>query len=202
MRFGIRTKLGTLGAGIAVAVAVTAIATGSSEAAQPTADQSAQAAAASVQSKIVSYAKAIQKGHKEDGWKGGKVPYSWGGGHASKAHPSLGTCVGYTGSIHPCPADKTKGVDCSGFTRWVYKLAYGRDVLGAGNTNNQLARMHKVKHPKAGDLVFYGNSSTDTHHVGIYVGHGKMINALRTGTKIRTDSVNVLSDKVGYYHYS
>jgi cell wall-associated NlpC family hydrolase len=59
-----------------------------------------------------------------------------------------------------------------------------------------------VKHPKAGDLVFYGNSSTDTHHVGIYVGHGKMINALRTGTKIRTDSVNVLSDKVGYYHYS
>jgi cell wall-associated NlpC family hydrolase len=162
------------------------------------------AASKSVASKIVHFATAIKQGHRESGWHGGKVPYSWGGGHAGKAHPSFGTCVGYTGSIHPCPADHTTGVDCSGFTRWVYALAYGRDVLGSGNTNNQVGNrhMHKTKHPKAGDLVFYGSSKTNTHHVGVYIGHGKMIDALRTGTDIETDSVHAVSDLLGYYHYS
>lgn len=150
------------------------------------------------------YARAIEHGHKETGWHGGRVPYSWGAGHATRAHPTLGTCSGYTGSIQPCPADSTKGVDCSGFTRWVYSLAFGRDVFGSGNTNDQVQHKHmkKVNHPKPGDLAFYGSSTSNTHHVGIYVGHGKMIDALRTGTNVETDSVHVLSDLIGYYHYS
>ncbi|MCW2542086.1 MAG: Cell wall-associated hydrolase (invasion-associated protein)-like protein [Frankiales bacterium] len=159
-------------------------------------------AAATVQSKIVSYAKAIERGHREPGWPGGRVPYSWGGGHGAHPRPSLGTCAGYTGSIKPCPANHTKGVDCSGFTRWVYYLAFGRDVLGSGSSRSQINRhMHRVKNPQPGDLVFYGGSARSIHHVGIYIGHGKMIDALRTGTYVKTDSVHLMSDLFGYYHY-
>ncbi|GAA3036487.1 C40 family peptidase [Actinokineospora globicatena] len=166
--------------------------------------QAETAAERSTASKIVKYAQRVAQGHKLPGWKGGKVPYSWGGGHSAKPRPTLGTCDGYTGSIRPCPADRTVGVDCSGFTRWVYSLAYGRDVLGSGNTNNQIANrhLHKVSKPRPGDLVFYGRNKTDTHHVGIYIGGGKMIDALRTGTSVHIDKVTVLSDLVGYYRYA
>jgi len=150
---------------------------------------------------IVQIATDIQNGHAVSPWGGGSVPYSWGGGHGSTAGPSFGTCAGYTGSIQPCPATSTRGVDCSGFTRWVYKVAYGTDLLGAGNTNNQIARLHKVTTPQPGDLVFYGTSAGNTHHVGVYIGNGKMINALKTGTNIRTDNVTVMSGIVGYYRY-
>lgn len=150
---------------------------------------------------IVQYATDIKNGKAEPGWGGGSVPYSWGGGHGTNPGPSYGTCAGYTGSIQPCPATSTIGVDCSGFTRWVYKLAYGVDVLGGGNTNNQIARMRRVTSPQPGDLVFYGTSSSNTHHVGVYIGSGKMINALKTGTYVRTDNVSVMSDLVGYYRY-
>lgn len=153
-----------------------------------------------VLAKIVSIARAIENGHAEPGWKGGRLPYSWGGGHGSKPGPSLGTCSGYTGSIHPCPANHTVGVDCSGFSRWVYDLAYGSDVLGSGNTDSQLRRMHRVSASSAqpGDLVFFGTLS-NTHHVGIYIGNGLMINAYATGTYIQTNHLG--SDLVGYYRY-
>lgn len=64
--------------------------------------------------------------------EGRDLVYSWGGGHAEDPGPSNGTCRGYHGSIKPCPAQRTRGLDCSGFTRWVYALAHGKDVLGRG----------------------------------------------------------------------
>lgn len=149
---------------------------------------------------IVKYATDIMHGKAVGNWKGGKIPYSWGGGHG-KLGPSLGTCKGYTGSIRPCPADKTVGLDCSGFTRWVYYLAYGKDILGPGSTNDQIKHLKhiSVKDLVPGDLVFYGSSTTNTHHVGIYIGNGKMINALKTGTVIEVDKLH--KDIVGYYAY-
>ena len=150
-------------------------------------------------STIVQDATAIMNGQAESGWSGGAVPYSWGGGHGTSPGPSVGTCSGYTGSIKPCPASSTIGVDCSGFARWVYSLAYGHDVLGGGNTNEELSRMNKVSVPAPGDLVFYGASVHSTHHVGIYIGNGKMIDALKTGTHVEEDNVNIMSDFLGYW---
>lgn len=150
--------------------------------------------------KILQVATDIMNAKAVTPWKGGAVPYVWGGGHGSVG-PATGTCVGYTGSITPCPATKTVGVDCSGFARWVYKQAYGIDVLGGVNTNGQIARMKRVATPQPGDLVFYGRSVSNTHHVGIFIGNGKMINALRTGTNVKIDNVTVMPDLVGYYRY-
>jgi cell wall-associated NlpC family hydrolase len=79
-------------------------------------------------------------------------------------------------------------------------------VLGGGNTDDHVRRLRKVTPTAArpGDLVFYGKvrkRTVKTHHVGIYIGSGKMINALRTGTTIRTDRVTLLPDLAGYYRY-
>jgi NlpC/P60 family len=148
---------------------------------------------------IVQYATAIMNGQAEAGWAGGPVPYSWGGGHNTNPGPSTGTCAGYTGSIKPCPATVTTGVDCSGFARWVYSLAYGHDVLGGGNTNMELSRMTRVSVPAPGDLAFYGSSDGSTEHVGIYIGNGKMIDALKTGTHVEVDNVSVMSNLLGYW---
>jgi cell wall-associated NlpC family hydrolase len=151
-------------------------------------------------STIVAHATAIQNGAAESGWRGGQISYAWGGGHGSATGPSAGTCSGYTGSISPCPAAVTTGLDCSGLSRWVYKLAFGSDVLGGGTADSQMHELTKVSAANAvpGDLVFFGTTA-HVHHVGIFVGNGKMINALQTGTLVRTDSV-ARSDLVGYFH--
>ena len=157
-------------------------------------------------SKIVQYAMNIMNGSAEPGWGGGSVPYSWAGGHGGAPGPSYGTCApdsGYSGPT-PCQANVTKGVDCSGFARWVYSLAFGADVLGGGNTDSELARMTKVSTPQPGDLVFFGYHDSigyHTHHVGIYIGNGNMIDALETGTYVEINRVSDVSGLVGYWRY-
>lgn len=155
--------------------------------------------------RVTTIAYAIKAGQHQPGWQGGRIPYSWGGGHDEVPGPSLGTCVGYRGAIKPCPATTTRGLDCSGLARWVYSLAYGGDVLGPGNTDDHLRRLSRIPASVArpGDLVFYGRLTgrAKTHHVGIYVGDGKMINALRTGTRVRLDPITTVKDFAGYFRY-
>jgi cell wall-associated NlpC family hydrolase len=166
--------------------------------------------------RLTAIAYSIEAGQYQPGWRGGEIPYSWGGGHDAAPGPSFGTCEGYQGSVRPCPATRTRGLDCSGLARWVYQLAYGRDVLGPGNTNDHIRRLTRISAARArpGDLVFYGTVGTrkfygkvgarkvTTHHVGVYIGDGKMINALRTGTEIRVDPITAVKGFAGYYRFS
>lgn len=156
--------------------------------------------------RVVLIAYQILAGYPQPGWPGGRIPYSWGGGHASTPGPSTGTCLGYRGSVQPCPAEKTVGLDCSGLVRWVYDMAFGRDVLGPGNTDDHVRRLRRVpaRLARPGDLVFFGKvrrGRLRTEHVGIFIGDGKMINALATGTRVRVDRVNAVKGFVGYFRY-
>lgn len=144
---------------------------------------------------IVSLAYAIE---------GRDIAYSWGGGHADRPGPSKGTCEGYRGRIRPCPATRTRGLDCSGFVRWVYALAHDQDVLGPGTTDDHVRKMFRVKVARPGDLVFFGKitkKSIRTHHVGIYLGNGKMMNAPETGAVVRVDDIERVKDFAGFYRY-
>lgn len=116
------------------------------------------------------------------------VPYVWGGGHAATPGRSLGTCTGYTGSIQPCPADRTVGLDCSGLTRYVYWRGAGIDLGRGGNTDHQTYDPHLVRITEAqrqpGDLEFFGSGPHSTTHVILYIGNGMMIEAQQTGTNV------------------
>jgi cell wall-associated NlpC family hydrolase len=165
--------------------------------------------AGSTAAKIVAYAKAIEAGHAEKGWGGGKVPYGWAGGHGGSPGPTAADC-GAAGGDPACwtaTSNHTLGhngqisVDCSGFARWVYALAYGRDVLGSDATYGQIRETHRVSSPAPGDLVFFGSGASSPHHVGIYIGGGKMIDALETGRYIETDPVSAGGQLIGYYRF-
>lgn len=93
------------------------------------------------------------------------IPYRWGGDNV------------------------VDGMDCSGFVRAVYNLCglsiprTSRDQFKAGGP--------VAKHDlQDGDLVFFGSSTDNINHVGIYVGNGRFVHAPRRGEDIRVTSVD------------
>lgn len=82
-------------------------------------------------------------------------------------------------------SDPHTGVDCSGFTRYVYQH-------GAGITLNRSSRGQALQgkeisadQMRPGDLLFYGSKS-NIDHVAMYIGEGKIVHASteRTGITI------------------
>ena len=73
--------------------------------------------------------------------------------------------------------------DCSGLVQFVYGKA---GISTPRTSEEQQAWAKPVTSPLPGDLVFYGQPA---HHVGIYLGNGRMINAPFTGALVRIDQV-------------
>lgn len=93
------------------------------------------------------------------------IPYQWGGNNV------------------------VEGMDCSGFVRAVYNLCgvnIPRTSREQFRTGDPIARGDLMD----GDLVFFGASSDDINHVGIYVGSGRFVHAPRRGDDIRISSMD------------
>jgi peptidoglycan DL-endopeptidase CwlO len=91
------------------------------------------------------------------------IPYVWGG------------------------TDPTKGLDCSGFTQ----LVYGNLGIDLPRVSRDQAKVGDevtggLDNAQKGDLLFFGEP---VHHVAIYMGDGKMIEAPRTGLDVRETDV-------------
>lgn len=71
--------------------------------------------------------------------------------------------------------------DCSGFTSYLYKRAANVTIPRTAAAQYQAAKKVSYKKMKKGDLVFFGYSAYSIYHVGIYVGHGQMIDAQNNG---------------------
>ena len=83
------------------------------------------------------------------------------------------------------------GFDCSGLVMWVY----GR--LGVALPHNAAAlystgRFVSLSHLRPGDLVFFHGLG----HVGIYIGHGRMIHAPQTGELVEIEALGERSGAV------
>jgi hypothetical protein len=88
------------------------------------------------------------------------VPYKWGG------------------------TDPKTGLDCSGLVQRVFAdlgVQLPRTVHEQKSSGEPVASM---KDAKPGDLLVFGD-----HHIGIYVGDGKMLHAPHTGTQVKIASV-------------
>jgi cell wall-associated NlpC family hydrolase len=89
--------------------------------------------------------------------------------------------------------------DCSGLTQAAYAKA-GIRIPRVANDQYRTTNNHPSwSELKPGDLVFFGQKGNwrSIHHVGIYIGGGKMLHAPRTGTKIRINDVHYMSDYFG-----
>ncbi|MFF3313376.1 C40 family peptidase [Streptomyces sp. NPDC002952] len=124
------------------------------------------------------------------------MPYSWGGGNASG--PTTGTVS---------PSGKSgvniKGFDCSGLTTYAFArvgVRLPRTAAAQAGVGLRIPASAGTAQLRPGDLVFYAlvpGQDASIHHVGIYLGHGQMINAPRPGTVVRIDPVLAMSGYAG-----
>jgi cell wall-associated NlpC family hydrolase len=88
------------------------------------------------------------------------VPYVWGG-----ASPSA-------------------GFDCSGLVKYVYGRL-GIDLPHFAASQYRLGRHVRLGHLRPGDLVFFET----LNHVGIYIGHGRFVDAPHTGSRVHVEAI-------------
>ncbi|MDE6021247.1 MAG: C40 family peptidase [Ruminococcus sp.] len=103
----------------------------------------------------------------------GKVPYFWGGKSSAGwneqwGQPKLVTASGSstTGTIQPY------GMDCTGFTDWVYKTTLGISLYEP-EKYNQIKNCHPITESelKSGDIGFLLNSDGSVNHALLFVGY-------------------------------
>lgn len=74
--------------------------------------------------------------------------------------------------------------DCSGFTKYIYANGAHKAIPRTAPAQYNVARHIPMNHAKPGDLVFFGSSKANIEHVGMYIGHGKMIDSQLRGVVI------------------
>lgn len=73
--------------------------------------------------------------------------------------------------------------DCSGLTNYTYRVAIHKRIPRTAQAQYNSGRHISYRNVQPGDLVFFGYSRYSIYHVGLYVGHGKMIDAQDNGVK-------------------
>ncbi|MFE2327981.1 C40 family peptidase [Streptomyces sp. NPDC059385] len=130
------------------------------------------------------------------------VWYTWGGGHGPQPGPTYG-------QVDPSDPDSAHdperlGFDCSGLVRYAYARAAGGDPL-AGNAYHQFNSPQVQQRFAAaegtapllpGDLLAWGSGGS-IHHIAIYLGAGKMVEARESGTRITVSDVRLGGDYAG-----
>ncbi len=109
------------------------------------------------------------------------VPYAWGGGDENG--PTEGFAQG-AGTV---------GFDCSGLTLFIYHKAGIHLDHYTGSQWQVGKRVWNRSDLLPGDLMFFAYDTSDErtiHHVAIYIGKGKMIEAPYTGEVVRVTSAN------------
>lgn len=104
-----------------------------------------------------------------------RAPVDLGAAAVSKAKEYFGVDYLWGGE------DPATGVDCSGLVQYVYG-SLGIDLPRvAADQSRAGVRVDSLAQARPGDLVFFGSPA---HHVGIYAGNGKMIDAPRAGKTV------------------
>ncbi|RRK09489.1 gamma-D-glutamyl-meso-diaminopimelate peptidase [Lactiplantibacillus garii] len=73
--------------------------------------------------------------------------------------------------------------DCSGYTKYVFNKAAKKSLPRVAQSQYGAYKKVSSRSAKKGDLVFFGSSTGNITHVGIYIGGGKMIDAQNSGVK-------------------
>ena len=94
----------------------------------------------------------------------------------AEADAQLGVPYSYGGTT-------PSGFDCSGFTRWVFSHALGRELPRTAAEQSALGVGVSLDELVPGDLLFWGSGS-GVYHVGIYAGDGEYIHASTGGGRV------------------
>ena len=77
--------------------------------------------------------------------------------------------------------------DCSGLTSYVYKHAAGIDLPRVSYSQWRKVKRVRYRDSQPGDLVVYFRGGAP--HVGVYIGNGKMVNAVNPSKGVRISPI-------------
>ncbi len=111
---------------------------------------------------------------------------TYSGGQMSDA---INTAMTMLGTPYVWGGEDASGVDCSGLIYYAYNSA-GIDMPRYRAIDyGRMGTAVSLDQAMPGDIVYTDNPNTDTDHVGIYLGDGKMIVAPTTGQLVKIDEV-------------
>ncbi|GAB76962.1 C40 family peptidase, partial [Austwickia chelonae] len=112
---------------------------------------------------------AIEQAIRQASGANGPIPVAHRGAAAALSYASR-----QLGKTYVWGGEGPHGYDCSGLTKMAWAQA---GVRLTHQTNYQWAETARVPLNRAqpGDLIFYGKIGGDIHHVGLYLGGGRMI---------------------------
>jgi peptidoglycan DL-endopeptidase RipA len=128
--------------------------------------------------------------------------YTWGGGHGAQP----GATYGHVDPTDPASEHDPErlGFDCSGLVRYAYAQATGSDILDGVASRQYYTVRAAARFTAAegaapllpGDLLAYGTSQS-LHHIAIYLGAGRMVEAKQSGTRLMVSDVRLGGDYFG-----
>jgi cell wall-associated NlpC family hydrolase len=84
----------------------------------------------------------------------------------------------------------TSGTDCSGFVQSIYSH-FGYSITRTSRDQSVSAGYEvSLDNRKAGDLIYYTNSSGVVNHVALYIGNNKVVHASNAREGIKISSFN------------
>lgn len=100
----------------------------------------------------------------------------------------------YVGGKYVWGATGPNAFDCSGFTQYIYKQAYGKSIPRVSYDQANYGQKIDKKDLQPGDLIFFDTMNKGrVSHVGIYIGNNKFIHAANSKSGIIESSLS------GYY---
>jgi peptidoglycan DL-endopeptidase CwlO len=117
------------------------------------------------------------------GGGGGGTGWDWGNPTRAPRSGVVDIALKYLGCPYQWAASGPRRFDCSGFTMFVYAQV---GVSLSHSSRSQINEGQRVSRAnlQPGDLVFFGSP---IHHVGMYIGGGRMVHAPHTGDVVSID---------------
>jgi cell wall-associated NlpC family hydrolase len=110
---------------------------------------------------------------------------------ASSGGEVVGVAKKYKGARYKPGGASPRGVDCSGFTWYVYKRATGKDITRGDEDQWKHGRSVGRGRRRPGDLIFFENTSErGLSHVGIFIKGNDFIHAENETTGVLISSLD------------
>lgn len=129
---------------------------------------------------------------RSSGGSSGGTGWSWGDPARAPRSGVVSIALKYLGRPYRWAASGPNSFDCSGYTMFVYAQVGVRLPHSSRAQINSGDRVSRAN-LRPGDLVFFGSP---IHHVGIYIGNGKMVHSPHSGDVVSIDPA-FRSDYVG-----
>ncbi len=91
------------------------------------------------------------------------------------------------GDRYSAGATGPSAFDCSGLTRYVFKVAAGKSLPHQSRAQYAHVKKIRFRDARPGDLVFFFRNGA--HHVGVYIGNKRMVDAAGYGKGVRISPI-------------